>query len=76
MRMLRRLLWRRAAAPSVAKMMGMLIGLWLASAVAFGLAWLAGMNLSHMTAGAELPLFASFVVFAVIAFGFGTTEPR
>ncbi len=34
------------------------------------------MNLSHMTAGAELPLFASFVVFAVIAFGFGTTEPR
>ncbi len=31
MRMLRRLLWRRATAPSVAKMMGMLIGLWLAS---------------------------------------------
>ena len=62
--------------PTVPKMIGMLVGLWTACAVAFGLAWLAGMDPSHLTSGDELGLFASFVVFAVIAFGFGTTEPR
>ena len=76
MRMLRRLLWRRTAPPTVPKMIGMLVGLWTACAVAFGLAWLAGMDPSHLTSGDELGLFGSFVAFAVIAFGFGTTEPR
>ena len=65
-----------SASPSIAKMVMMLIGLWLACAAAFGLAWLAGMNSGHMTAADEAALYASFGFFALIAFTVGTTEPQ
>jgi hypothetical protein len=73
---LRRVLLRRSASPSVAKMAIMLIGLWVACAAAFGLAWLAGMDPGHMTATDEAALYTSFGFFALIAFMFGTTEAQ
>jgi hypothetical protein len=72
----RRLLWRRAISPSFTRMLAMLLGVWVASAATVGLALAAGMNLRHITAGDQLLLFVCFALFALAAFGLGTTEPR
>ena len=53
----------------------MLLGLWTACAAVFGLAIVAGVNPHHMSAAAEIGLFAAFVVLALAAFALATTEP-
>ena len=72
---LRRLLVRTPANPSILKLVLMLLGLWTACAAVFGLAVVAGVNPHHMSAAAEIGLFAAFVVLALAAFALATTEP-
>jgi hypothetical protein len=75
-RVLRRILVRRPANPSILKLIVMLLGLWLACLAAFGLAVLGGVDPKHMSHLAQFGLFGSFIVFAVVALALATTEPR
>ncbi|MBO0727776.1 MAG: hypothetical protein J2P57_00870 [Acidimicrobiaceae bacterium] len=74
-RFLQWLLIRKPAAPSASKLLSAVLGLWALCAGAFGLAVLAGMDPRHMTRLDEIGLFGAFALFALIAFGFATTEP-
>jgi hypothetical protein len=58
-RLLRRLLLRQPANPSLKKLASMILGLWIACAVAFGVAVAAGMDPRHMGALAQIVLFGS-----------------
>ena len=75
-RLLRRLLVRRPANPSLRKLVVMLFGLWAACAATFGVAVLAGMSPRHMSSIAEFVLFGIFVLLAFGAFALATTEPE
>jgi hypothetical protein len=75
-KVLRRLLVRGPASPSIAKLVLMLLGLWTGCAIVFGLALAAGLDPSRMSLDSELLLFGSFVLMALGAFALATTEPR
>jgi hypothetical protein len=73
---LRRLLVRKPANPSLARLAVMLLGLWAACGIAVGLAVVAGADLEHMSHFGEFLLFGTFALLALAAFALVTTEPQ
>ena len=71
----RYVLIRRPAAPSVLKLVAMILGLWAGCAVVLGITVMTGVDLARMTRNTEVAIFGCFLAMAVLAFYLAITEP-